>query len=140
MSDPGTHFDRRYLLCSPTDALVELELGHRRDQNVVVRQRRRFVVPIRRPAGGGYRRWFDWLADVAENTLHRGASVRKAMRRISPPQTPCLDRTYFLGMLSQNAERHRQQQHDRREHNRTKDGKENICDGRTTASICGIVG
>ena len=40
--------------CSPTDALVVLELGHAWDHGVVVRQRPGFIILIRQPAGAGF--------------------------------------------------------------------------------------
>ena len=52
--------------CLPTDARVVLELGHGWGHGAVVRQNLELVIPIGRPAGRGYRRWFDGPADVAE--------------------------------------------------------------------------
>ena len=85
--------------CSPTDALIVLELGHWWGHSVVVRHRSRLVAPVGRVscaeaanartgnglgwypreaglrsvgAGGNYRRWFGRPADVAEKSPHRG--------------------------------------------------------------------
>ena len=52
--------------------MVELEAWVRLGDEVPVRRRPEIIVPGRRSAGGGNRRWFGGLADMGKDTLHRG--------------------------------------------------------------------